>query len=73
MAARAENIENELSQAADDDWEEQAAESEGAKVLEEVGELTLDEIRQIKYALTHRIGASAAFAPAVAARLGRSV
>jgi len=52
LAARAENIDDDLSEPADDDWEEQAVESAGDEVLEEVGELALGEIAQIKRALS---------------------
>ncbi len=51
LTARAEEIDDDLSRAADDDWEEHAVEAEGDEVLEQVGDVTLDEIRQIKYAL----------------------
>ncbi len=52
LAARAEKIDDDLSQPADDDWEEHAIESAGDEVLEHVGDVTLDEIRQIKNALS---------------------
>ena len=51
LTARAEEIDDDLSRPADDDWEEHAVETEGDEVLEQVGDVTLDEIRQIKYAL----------------------
>jgi len=52
LTARAEEIDDDLSKPADDDWEEHATESEDDEVLEKVGDVTLDEIRQIKYALS---------------------
>ena len=51
LTARAEDIEDDLSEPGDDDWDEQATESAGDEVLEGVGEVTLDEIAQIKRAL----------------------
>lgn len=51
LTARAEEIDDDLSQQGDDDWEEHAVEVAGDEVLEQVGDVTLDEIRQIKYAL----------------------
>lgn len=52
LTTRAKEIDDDLSQTGDDDWAEQATESEDDEVLEEVGEITLDEIRQIKLALS---------------------
>ena len=52
LTARAGQIDDELSQTGDDDWAEQATESEDDEVLEEVGEVTLDEIREVKLALS---------------------
>ena len=54
LVARAEEIDNDLSEPADEDWEERATESEGDEVLESVGNLALTEIEQIKHAL-HQI------------------
>ena len=51
LNARAEGIDDDLSEEADDDWDEGAAEAAGDEVLEEVGEVTLAEIAQIKRAL----------------------
>ena len=52
LTARTQEIDDDLSEAGDDDWEEQATESEDDEVLEEIGEMALDEIRQIKFALS---------------------
>lgn len=52
LIARAEGIDDELSQPGDDDWDEHAIESADDEVLEKVGDATLDEIRQIKSALS---------------------
>ena len=49
---RAHDIDDELSEPADDDWVEGAAEAGGDEVLEEVGNLAVDEIRKIKAALS---------------------
>ena len=51
LTARAEEIDEDLNQPGDDDWEENAVESAGDEVLEEVGDVTLNEIRQIRRAL----------------------
>ena len=51
LSARAEAIDDDLRKPADDDWEEHAVESEGDEVLEGMGDVTMDEIRQIKSAL----------------------
>lgn len=51
LTARAEDIDDDLSELGDDDWDEQAVESAGDEVLEKVGDATLDEIRQIRSAL----------------------
>lgn len=48
---RAHEIDDELSEPGDDDWSESAVESENDEVLEEVGNLAVDEIRHIKAAL----------------------
>ena len=49
---RSEEIDDELSEAPDPDWSENAAESENDEVLEGVGNLALAEIRDIKLALS---------------------
>jgi len=54
LVARVETIDADLSEPADDDWEERATESEGDEVLASVGNLSLEEIGQIKQAL-HQI------------------
>ena len=51
LTVRAQQIDAELDEPADDDWEEQAAESSGDEVLEEVGDVTVGDIVQIKLAL----------------------
>ena len=48
---RAEDIDEDLSAPADDDWQEAAVEAAGDEVLEELGEVTLEEVTQIKQAL----------------------
>lgn len=51
LTERAEVIDEELSQPGDNDWEENATESENDEVMEKVGTLAAAEIRQIKLAL----------------------
>lgn len=51
LTARAEDIDEDLRQPGDDDWSENAVESAEDAVLEEIGDIALDEIRQIKLAL----------------------
>ncbi len=51
MNARAEAIDADLSEAPDNDWAENAVESENDEVLEQMGGMALDEIRKIKSAL----------------------
>lgn len=51
LTARADEIDDDLSQPGDDDWEENAVESADDEVLQSVGDITLDEIRQVKHAL----------------------
>lgn len=51
LTARAKNIDDDLRQAADDDWEEHAVEAENDEVLEGVGDVTLVELREVKFAL----------------------
>lgn len=52
LTARSEEIDDELSEAPDDDWSENAVESENDEVLEAVGGLALEEMRSIKTALS---------------------
>lgn len=49
---RSKEIDDELSETPDDDWSENAVESENDEVLEEVGGLAVDEIKKIKLALS---------------------
>ena len=51
LTARARNIDDDLSEPPDNDWSENAVESENDEVLERVGGMALDEIRKIKQAL----------------------
>ncbi len=51
LVARAKDIEENLSQPGEADWEENATESEGDEVLIGIGELTKKEILQIEQAL----------------------
>ena len=48
---RAHEIDDELSEPGDDDWSENAVEAENDEVLEKVGSMAVEEIRQIKVAL----------------------
>ncbi len=52
LSERSKEINDELSETPDDDWSENAVESEHDEVLEAVGGLALDEIRKIKTALS---------------------
>ena len=52
LNARAKKIEDDLSQPGDDDWAENATESEGDEVEEKVGSLAVAEMKQIDLALT---------------------
>lgn len=52
LRTRAVEIDDSLSEPGDDDWSEQAIESADDDVLEEVGDATMDEIRQIELALS---------------------
>jgi DnaK suppressor protein len=54
LVARAGDIDHDLRETPDEDWEERATELENDEVLSAVGNLTLNEIGQIKHAL-HRI------------------
>jgi len=51
LVERSEDIEDELGETPDPDWSENAAESENDEVLEGIGNLALNEIRDIKLAL----------------------
>jgi DnaK suppressor protein len=51
LVARAKDIEENLSQPGEADWEENATESEGDEVMIGIGELTKKEIQQIEQAL----------------------
>ena len=52
MDKRTQEIDEELSEPGDDDWSESAVESQNDEVLEEVGNLAVDEIREIRAALS---------------------
>lgn len=52
LSNRARDIDHELSEAPDDDWSENAVESENDEVLESMGSLAIDEIRKIRRALS---------------------
>jgi len=54
LVTRVEEIDADLSEQPDDDWEERATETEGDEVMASVGNLSLDEIEQIRHAL-HQI------------------
>ena len=49
---RAAGIEEDLSAKPDSDWEEHAVESEDDEVLAQLGDLTLEDMRSIKLALS---------------------
>ena len=51
LTARTRNIDDDISEPPDNDWSENAVESENDEVLERVGGMALDEIRKIKQAL----------------------
>ena len=51
LVARANRIDDRLSETPNADWEEQAAESEDDEVLASVGNLAVKEVDQIKHAL----------------------
>ena len=51
LTERAQEIDDDLSEAPDADWSENAIESENDEVLERVGGMALDEIQQIRSAL----------------------
>ena len=52
LEERAEDIEEDLSAPPDRDWEENAIESEDDEVLASLGDLTLDDMRHIRLALS---------------------
>lgn len=54
LVARVEEIDADLSEQPNEDWEERATETEGDEVLASVGNLSLVEIEQIRHAL-HQI------------------
>lgn len=54
LLERAESIESVLSDPGNSDWEENAIETENDEALSAIGDVTKDEIRDIKLAL-HRI------------------
>ena len=51
LTARKEKIDDDLRQPGDDDWAERAVEAANDEVLEEVGDITRDEIQHIRLAL----------------------
>ncbi len=51
LTARADKVDEDLSQPAEDDWDDNAIESEGDEVLEGVGRATMEEISHIRRAL----------------------
>lgn len=51
LAARVEDIDANLSVPGDEDWEERATEIEGDEVLSKLGNMSLDEMKQIRHAL----------------------
>jgi RNA polymerase-binding transcription factor DksA len=52
LSSRVEEIDDHLSQSGDDDWEEHAMETADDEVLNKVGNVTLEEIREIKLTLS---------------------
>lgn len=52
LTQRAKDIDDDLKEPHDDDWSENAVESENDEVLEKLGGMALIEIRQIKLALS---------------------
>jgi len=52
LTTRTHEIDKELGEEPDDDWSENATESEGDEVLERVGDMALREIQQIRRALS---------------------
>jgi RNA polymerase-binding transcription factor DksA len=51
ISARADQIDDDLSQPPDGDWEENAIDAEGDEVLEGVGRAALEEMRHLRAAL----------------------
>jgi RNA polymerase-binding transcription factor DksA len=51
LTARVEEIDEDLREPGDDDWEERAVELENAEVLSKVGNLSIQELSQIRHAL----------------------
>jgi RNA polymerase-binding transcription factor DksA len=56
LMARAEQIDDDLRETPNEDWEEQALDLENDEVLASMGNLALKEMEQIRYAL-HQIDA----------------
>lgn len=54
LVERVEEIDADLKEHHEEDWEERATETEGDEVLASVGNLSLEEIEQIRHAL-HQI------------------
>ena len=52
LTVRVGKIDQDLGQPGDTDWEEHAVEAEDDEVLEKIGNVALDEIREIKLALS---------------------
>lgn len=52
LTARIEEIDDDLSEPPDPDWSENAVESENDEVLEEIGELAVEEMKKIRSALS---------------------
>ena len=52
LSDRTEDIEEDLSEPHDDDWSENATESEDEEVLGKIGDIALKEMEQIKMALS---------------------
>jgi RNA polymerase-binding transcription factor DksA len=52
LTTRTTEIDHDLGQHLDEDWEEHAVETADDEVLEKVGNVALDEIREIKLALS---------------------
>ncbi len=52
LESRAERIEGDLAAAPNSDWEENAKESEDDDVLASLGDLTLDDIQNVKLAIS---------------------
>ncbi len=52
LLVRVDQIDDDLGQPGSNDWEEHAVEAEDDEVLEKIGNVALDEIREIKLALS---------------------